>query len=420
MEKLNQNKLEMIKHKSSFSKKIVISLLERLDKGQLRLTFSNGTTLFIGDGDGVHCDITIHNDSFFKKCFLSGDIGFGESYVDGDWSTSDLTKVVEWLILNIEKLGLASGSKVSAGMMNLLQATNKITHFLNRNSKKGSQENISYHYDLSNSFYELMLDETMTYSCGIFEGASSLKDSQLLKYEKLCQDLDLKDGDHVLEIGCGWGGFASYAAKRNNITLHGVTISNEQLKYAQERMVREGLESRVKLEFCDYRDLKGKYDKIVSIEMLEAVGDEFLPAFFEKCDDLLAPDGLLSIQVITSPDSRYDSFVKGVDWIQKHIFPGSLLPSIGAMNKAFSKTNFHMYSLRDIGLDYGKTLKLWRGDFLKNWTQIKDLGFDETFKRKWIYYLCYCEAAFNTRNISDVQMTLIKPNNSKVFKGSVN
>ncbi len=399
-------------HPSGLYEKIVLSVFKRFKKGHLTLTLPSGTILDVGEGDGIRATLTIKNNDFFKKFVFHGDVGFGESFIDGDWETNDLTALIRWAIQNVETSGVLSGSRVKDISINLLGQVNKIAHTFNKNSKKGSQSNISYHYDLSNEFYELMLDETMMYSCGIFEeGITTLKDSQLKKLETLCHDLHIMPGDHILEIGCGWGGFAIYAVTHFDCKVTGITISKEQLKFAQDKVKRLGLEDKITLLFKDYRDLEGQFDKVVSIEMIEAVGHEYLPTYFETIDRVLKRDGVAVIQAITSPDSRYDSFRKSVDFIQKHIFPGSLLPSVRAMNEACRKTQLHLHNLRDIGLDYPKTLRIWDEKVEENKEKIKALGMDETFFKKWKYYLCYCEAAFSERNISDVQLTLIKPNN---------
>lgn len=395
-------------------KKLVLKLLTRFEKGSLTLTFPDGEVMSIGDGIGHRADLQIKNNDFYQKCFLYGDIGFGESYCDGDWESSDLTKLIQWVIQNVETSGVMSGSKTKDLATNLLGQLNKLGHFFNKNSKSGSQSNISYHYDLSNDFYEIMLDDTMSYSCGIFENEdTTLKEASLKKLEKLCEDLDIQPGDHILEIGCGWGGFAIYATTHFDCKITGITISKEQYQFAKKKIEEHGLQDRVTLLLQDYRDLEGEFDKIVSVEMIEAVGHEFLPVYFKSIDRLLKPSGVAVIQAITSPDSRYNQFRKGVDFIQKHIFPGSLLPSVNAMTSACAEhTQLHLYHLRDIGLDYAKTLRIWDEKVKQNRQEIAKLGMDETFFRKWHYYLCYCEAAFKERNISDVQVTFIKPNNT--------
>ena len=402
-------------------------LYERLVKRFLQTRFSVGKlqlheddkVLSFGSSDGPEATIIVHNKLFYKLCILNGDIGFGESYELGYWSSPNVVAVFKWIISNVEDSGIMSGSQDKVNWMGILQRAKRIKHKLRSNSKSGSLRNISQHYDLNNDFFELFLDETMTYSCGIFLAAdSNLQQAQEAKYEALCRDLDLQKDDEVLEVGCGWGGFASYAAKNYGCRVHGITISQEQLNYAQKRIKDEGLCHLVTLEFLDYRDLKGEFDKIVSIEMIEAVGDDFLDQYFKTLTKLLRPEGVLTIQAITSPDSRYDEFKSSVDWIQTYIFPGSLLPSIGRMNQAINKvSDLHLVNARDIGPHYAKTLRIWRERFFNNIKEIKKLSFDDRFIRRWDYYLSYCEAAFISRNISDVQLTWLRPNNKSYKLG---
>ena len=411
--KIDTNFQKVSKAKTIYEK-IVMSMLSRFTKGELHLELHNGESLIIGHGNGLKVDIKINNSNFYKKCVLYGDIGFGESFCDGDWESSNLTNVVRWIIQNVETSGVMSGSKVKNIATNILGQVNRVSHIFNKNSKKGSQSNISYHYDLSNDFYELMLDETMSYSCGIFKDQeTSLHEAQVNKLSHLCNDLDIHSGDHILEIGCGWGGFAAYAVQHFDCKVTGITISKEQYLFAKNKVEELGLQDRIEILLTDYRDLEGTYDKIVSVEMIEAVGHEFLPEYFKTIEKLLKKEGVAVIQAITSPDSRYHQFRKGVDFIQKHIFPGSLLPSVTSMTEACSKdTELQIINLRDIGLHYAKTLEHWRVTCEEEKEKIISLGMDEKFLRKWNYYLCYCEAAFMERNISDIQVTFIKPNNT--------
>jgi cyclopropane-fatty-acyl-phospholipid synthase len=256
----------------------------------------------------------------------------------------------------------------------------------------------------------------MTYSSAYFvQPDQSLEHAQYEKYKMMAENLELSSKDHVLEIGCGWGGFATYVAKNYGCKVTGITISKEQLKYAQERVKREGLEDLIELKFCDYRDMSGQFDKVASVEMIEAVGHEFFKSYFSQIHNMLKPNGIACIQAITSPDSRYEQFKNGTDWIQTYIFPGSLLPSIGEINRIINKhTDMHLLNLKDFGIHYAKTLNLWFQRFNQNFEEIKKLGFDEEFKRKWNYYLQYCEAAFYMRNISVVQLTYVRPNNLKL------
>jgi cyclopropane-fatty-acyl-phospholipid synthase len=399
---------------SSLWQNIIINMLQKMNKGSIELTLPNGLTLEWGDRvSPVHASVTIHDESFFHRCGLYGDIGFGESYVDGLWDTPDITKVISWFLLNVDDAPTISGSWIKAWAVNLLKVANTISTFTRKNTKQGSKKNISKHYDLNNEFFSLFLDPSMTYSAAYFKNPGmSLEEAQYEKYKALANRVRLKKTDHVLEIGTGWGGNAIYMAKHYGCRVTTTTISQEQYKLATERVANQGLSDKITVLLKDYRELEGTYDKIVSIEMLEAVGHKFLDTYFTKCYSLLKKDGLFGLQVITCPDSRYENLKKGVDWIQKHIFPGSLLPSVSAINASVNKTgDMTLVDLQDLGVDYGKTLRLWHNAFQENWHRIKELGFDETFKRKWNYYLCYCEAAFNMRNINVMQMVYTRPNN---------
>jgi len=399
---------------ASLYERLVMSAMAGMDQGYLEITQPNGRVKTLGKPDAdIQATIRITNPEFFRKCVLYGDIGFGEAYVEGDWQTDNLTDVIRWMILNVNSNPAMSGSSRSFKAVNLLHGLNKLIHRFKPNDKNGSQKNIHDHYDLSNEFFKTFLDPSMTYSAGIFETPDqSLEQAQWLKYDRLCRKLKLKSTDRVLEIGCGWGGFAVHAAKQYGCHITGITISREQLAYARERVMREGFQSKIDLRFEDYRNVKGAYDKIVSIEMLEAVGHEFLEPYFAKCHELLTPQGILGLQVITCPDNRYDELRGGVDWIQKHIFPGSLLPSVSAVNRAVNNTgNMVLNHLEDLAINYAKTLQVWRKNLNARETTIQSLGFDDAFIRKWNYYFSYCEAAFSMRNIAVLQMIYTRPNN---------
>jgi cyclopropane-fatty-acyl-phospholipid synthase len=401
--------------KSSFYQDLVLKYLSKMDKGSLYLTLSDGQQITMGNGDGnITASITVNNDEFYKRIILFGDIGFGEAYVDGLWDTPNITNVIKWVLFNIENAPGVSGSKTQTLSLNLLKWFNKLYHFKRANTVDGSRRNIAEHYDLNNDFFASFLDPTMTYSSAYFyKDGLTLEEAQLAKYDRLCRQLHLKPTDHVLEIGSGWGGNAIYMAKTYGCKVTSLTISEEQHKMAVERVEAEGLSHKINIELRDYRTLEGRYDKIVSIEMLEAVGHKYLDIYFKKCHDLLKKGGILALQVITSPDSRYESLRKGVDWIQKHIFPGSLLPSVGAINGSVNRTgDMTLVDLKDIGMDYATTLKLWYDAFNANLSEVRSLGFDERFVRKWNYYLCYCEAAFAMRNINTMQLVYSRPNNT--------
>lgn len=382
--------------------------------GRLVMTLPNAETLIYGNGPGgVTANIQVINNDFFKKCVLFGDVGFGESYVDGDWTTEDITKVIKWMIINVENHPTLMADNTKKSPVNFLKMFNNIHSFVRKNTVQGSHKNIHYHYDLGNDFYKLFLDPSMTYSSAYFKSVEkSLEEAQYQKYEQLCQKLRIKRTDHVLEIGTGWGGFAIYAAKNFDCRVTTVTISRQQFDYAVAKIAQEGLTSKIKVELKDYRNIEGKFDKIASIEMLEAVGHEFYKVFFGKCHQVLKKEGILALQMILSPDNRYESFRKNIDWIQKHIFPGSLLPSMAIIQKNINQTgNLNLYHFEDMSSDYAQTLVIWRENFNSKLDQVRDLGFDEAFIRKWNYYLSYCEAAFSTRNISVAQAIYTRPNN---------
>ncbi|MCX2573034.1 SAM-dependent methyltransferase [Pedobacter sandarakinus] len=400
---------------SSFFERVVLNALSKMTLGKLELTLPNGESLTFGNGEiNISANIQVNHPDFFKSIALYGDIGFGEGYTSRLWDTTNITNVIKWVLLNIDNAPSVTGSRVKSLALNLLKFTNKLTHVRRANTLAGSQKNIAEHYDLNNDFFATFLDKTMTYSSGYFtDDTVSLEESQYAKYDRLARQLKVKPTDHVLEIGSGWGGNAIFLAKNYGCKVTSVTISKEQQKLAQERVTAEGLNDRVSIIIQDYRNIDGKFDKIVSIEMLEAVGHQYLETYFKKCQSLLKPDGIFAFQVITSPDSRYDQLRNGVDWIQKHIFPGSLLPSVAAINNAVNNTgDLTMVDLKDMGLDYAKTLHLWFVAFNKHLDQVKALGFDETFIRKWNYYLNYCEAAFAMRNINVMQMVYTRPNNT--------
>ena len=400
--------------KRSFYEKVILDQLSKMQLGRLNLAMPDGRLLQIGTGEGqVEANIEIKTVSFFKRCLLYGDVGFGEAYVDGDWDTDNITNVIKWFLLNVENAPGLSGSKVNKIAVNILKVVNKLYHFKKANDIDGSKKNISAHYDLNNEFFSLFLDESMTYSSAYFkEKTMSLQQAQVAKYDRLCRQLNLKKEDHVLEIGSGWGGNAIYMARTYGCKVTTLTISEEQYKLAKERVDKEGLSDQITVLMQDYRHASGTFDKIVSIEMLEAVGAEFYTTYFKKCADLLKRDGIFAIQVITCPDSRFEALKNGVDWIQKHIFPGSLLPSVGEINKTINATSdLTLVDLKDIGMHYAHTISIWHREFNKKIEEVKQLGFDTYFIRKWNYYLCYCEAAFAMRNINVMQLVYTRPNN---------
>jgi cyclopropane-fatty-acyl-phospholipid synthase len=385
---------------------MIDSFLSRCEKGYLVMELPDGSKKHYGKDRGeVH--MRVNDNALFSRMVLGGNIGLGEAWVEELWDSDDLPRVLQFFIHN---MGILKKSGLTSALSK--RAAYRISHAMNRNTKAGSRRNIHAHYDLGNAFYGRFLDpETMMYSAAMFESPDlSLAEAQKRKIHRLIELAEITENHHVLEIGCGWGGFAIHAAKITGCRVTGITISEEQYTYARQRVAQEGLDDRVDIQLVDYRDLSGKFDRIVSIEMLEAVGHAYYGTYFEKCDRLLKADGRVVLQVITIPDQRYDDYRANPDWIQKHIFPGGMLPSLTELSKAMTKhSRFTVEHLSNIGVDYAETLRRWRYAFEENREALLELGFDETFQRKWIYYLCYCEAGFQTRFINDLHLVLTRP-----------
>ena len=398
----------------TFSEKVIDKVFTPLKLGQLTIKWPDGTQKIYGqESDGITAEINVRRHDFFKKCLLYGDVGFGEAYVDGDWDTPNLAAVIEWMILNVEHHPTLMADASRNSQVNWFRLFNTWAHKLRDNTLMGSRNNISAHYDLGNDFFKTFLDASMAYSSAYFINPDqSLHNAQVTKFDIWCKKLRLKSTDRVLEIGCGWGGFAVYAARHYGCHITCITISSEQFDYCRELISKEGLQDKIDLQFVDYRHVKGLYDKIISIEMIEAVGHKFLPVYFKQIHHLLKRDGVVGLQMILSPDHRYDSFRKNVDFIQKHVFPGSLLPSLRAIQQAIHRSGILcVFDYEDISFSYATTLKMWREEFNRNRSKVEALGFDEAFIRKWNYYLSYCEAAFRMRNIAVSQVVLARPNN---------
>jgi cyclopropane-fatty-acyl-phospholipid synthase len=392
----------------------LLRILRRFEKGTLQVMYPGGETeTFGGKEAGPSARVVIHAEEFFKRCALFGAVGLGEAYTDGLWDTHDIRSVLEWFIINMHADPKLKGSSQRFRSVGWLKLFNRLTHLFRRNTKEGSSRNITEHYDLGNDFYKLWLDPTMTYSSARFTSAEqSLEEAQYSKYQALCGKLQVQSTDHVLEIGCGWGGFSIYAASTYGCRVTGVTISPSQHAEATARVKAAGLEELIQIRLCDYRELTGQYDKIASIEMLEAVGDEFLETWCAKCVELLKPQGLLAVQMITVPDCDHAELKRGTDWIQKHIFPGSLLLATQRMLTAMSHTGtLFIHGLEDLGASYARTMREWHVLFNQQLDAVREQGFSESFLRKWNYYLKYCEAAFATRNISVVQAVFTRPCN---------
>ena len=354
--------------------------------------------------------LQVHDPRFYSDIAFGGSIGAGEAWMQGYWSVNDLTALVRILLQNREVL-----DGMETGLARLTAPLQKALHWLNRNTRDGSRRNIAAHYDLGNDFFALFLDPTMMYSSAIFAQPNmTLEAAQLARLDHICRKLDLTPRDHLLEIGTGWGGMAIHAAQHYGCRVTTTTISQEQFKLASERVRAAGLEDRVSVLLKDYRDLDGQFDKLVSIEMIEAVGHDFYDTYFGKCAALLKDDGLMLLQAITIADQRYDAARKSVDFIQRYIFPGSCIPSVTAMNASITRaSDLKLAHLEDIGPHYATTLRLWRENFFRNIEAVRALGYPESFIRMWEFYLCYCEGGFEERALGDVHMLLAKPGNRR-------
>jgi cyclopropane-fatty-acyl-phospholipid synthase len=390
------------------AKRAVLARLALLREGQLTLVDGEDVFCFgaaVADFP-VNVTVCIHDQRFYSDMAFGGSIGAGEAYMQGYWSTEQLTDLVRIFVRNMDVL-----DRVEGGFAKLTAPLQKSLHWLNRNTRAGSRKNIAAHYDLGNDFFKLFLDETMMYSSAMFISPNlTLHEAQIARLDVICRKLDLQPSDHLIEIGTGWGGFALYAAKHYGCKITTTTISKEQHALAVERVKAAGLEDRIAVLLSDYRDLQGQYDKLVSIEMIEAVGHQFYDTFFAKCSSLLKPNGVMLLQSITIADQRYEQATKSVDFIQRHIFPGSCIPSVTAMCTAIAKsTDMRLFDLQDIGPHYATTLRMWRENFFANLDTIKALGYSDAFIHMWEYYFCYCEGGFAERAIGDVHMVLTKP-----------
>ena len=390
---------------ASFSKRIVFSLLKKLTAGHIRL-IENGKEAMFGDSHAdIKATITIHDQKAYSRILWGGSIGAGEAYVEGLWSSENLVDVIRLFSRN-----LAALEKHEQRFGFLLNIINMVKHRLNRNSKAGSRTNIAAHYDLSNEMYQFFLDDAMQYSSGIFpHETTTLEEAQQHKLKTICEALNLTEDDQLLEIGTGWGGLACYAAKNYGCHVTTTTISDAQFDLAKQRINDENLSHKITLLKKDYRDLTGQYSKIVSIEMIEAVGHKFMPTYFGMLDQLLKPGGKSFIQAITMNDQRYDSYVNNVDFIQRNIFPGGHLPSVSVICDLLkNNTNMYMKQLSDYRIDYARTLSAWRASFLDNREAIQSLGFNDDFIRLWEYYFSYCEGGFRESAIGLAHIELIK------------
>lgn len=393
--------------------------LSKLETGDLIVTYPDGTHKTYGNRSGKKVQLHLLSSNFFKRLALYGDIGFAESYMDEEFECDDLTTLMSIAMQNATRLETLSEFEKKFSFFNLLPQLNKIRHWMRKNSKTRSRKNISEHYDLSNDFFSLMLDKTMMYSSAIFDHPNeSLYQAQQRKIDHLAKKLRLKPGAKVLEIGSGWGSMASHLAKEYKANVSTITLSIEQLKHARERFEMNDVHDMIEIMLKDYRDMEGQFDAIIAVEMFEAVGREYFDVFFKKCESLLAPHGVMAMQIITMPDQRYDAYCHGTDFIQKYIFPGGHLPSVSKLLETTSRhTRLNLLHMEEFTEDYAKTLRLWNDNFHAQLSEVKKLGFDEYFIRMWRMYLTYCEAAFLTRNINLVQVVFTRDGNTHLNQG---
>ena len=396
---------------TSFFKRILFKKLKGLKTGELTIIDGSEIHVFGAPKSELKATLTVSSQEFYVFLGSGGTNGAAEAFTAGYWSADNLVQLIQLIIRNKKTMeGLESG------LARLTNPITKIIHRLRQNTLKGSKSNILAHYDLSNDFYKLWLDSTMTYSSGIFlNKKSSMLDASVEKLDRLCRKLNLNSSDHVLEIGTGWGSFATHAAKNYGCKVTTTTISDNQFNYVAELISKENLDNKITLLNKDYRELEGVFDKVVSIEMIEAVGSDFVPGFFEKASSLLKKNGLMALQGITYNDPDFNAYKNSVDFIRKYIFPGSCLISLSQVEKAIKdKTDLIMVDSEDITLHYARTLEIWRKDFENVLPQVRELGFSDPFIRIWVFYLVYCEAGFLENLIGDFQFIFAKPDSKNI------
>ncbi|WP_025032368.1 SAM-dependent methyltransferase [Bradyrhizobium sp. DOA9] len=387
-----------------FLARLALRLASQLKYGTVHVHLPDRRTVSLrGQLPGPSATIELNNYRFARSLVLGGDIGMAEAYIRGDWTTPDLTQLLYVCCLNED---LVDGAFAGNAVIRLCR---QALHRLRRNTRKGSRHNIHSHYDLGNAFFGAWLDSSMTYSSALFSAETTdLPAAQRHKYEQLAKAIELQPGQSVLEIGCGWGGFAEFAAKTYGASVLALTISKEQHEFASRRIQQAGLAEKVEVRLQDYRDQEGRFDRIASIEMIEAVGEQFWPAYFNQLYQRLKPGGLAGIQAITVRDDLFDLYRQRVDFIQRYIFPGGMLPSTTILHALGERFELPVIRERVFGQDYAKTLSLWRDNFSRAWTDLTSLGFDEPFRRLWEYYLCYCEAGFRAGKIDVKQLVFAR------------
>ncbi len=401
--------IETVSSLTRLARALLIGQLRKIRYGRLRLVdpmSSDETFGAVSAESPLDVTIRVRNPRFYSDAVFGGTVGAGEAYINGHWHCDDLTGLVRLMVVNRHLM-----NDVDSGWSRLSAPLLKLAHWLNRNDKTGSRRNIAAHYDLGNKFFELFLDDTMAYSCGIFETKeSSLLEASTAKFDAACSKLALRPGQHLLEIGTGWGGLAIHAAKHYGCRVTTTTISREQFELARERVERAGLSGQITLLLEDYRDLRGEYDALVSIEMIEAVGHHFVDTYFRQCSTLLKPSGAMLLQSITIRDQFYDQARRSVDFIKRFIFPGSFIPSVKVIADSLKRvTDMTVVHMEDIGPHYATTLRMWRERFMARQSEVRAQGYPESFVRMWEYYLCYCEGGFEERQLGDIQMLLSKP-----------
>jgi cyclopropane-fatty-acyl-phospholipid synthase len=383
---------------------VVFGRLHAIQCGSLSVR-GDGSIRVVGDGAAPIAEVHLRDPRFYEALFWGGHIGAAEAYAAGWWTTPDLTSVIRLFIRNRDAL-----NGLETGAAQLLQLVRRVAHAARPNTRRGSRRNIRAHYDLGNEFFSLFLDETLTYSCGYFEqDRSTLGQASRAKYDRICRRLGLRSDHHIVEIGCGWGGFAIHAAQTYGCRVTALTISDEQFRLARERVQAAGLAERVSVLLRDYRDMDGTFDRLVSIEMIEAVGHRYFRSYFEQCARLLVPDGLAAIQSITIQPRFYERARREVDFIKKYIFPGSCIPSIPALARSWASTDLRLVHAEDLGPHYARTLREWSHRFGANHQTLAQLGYDEWFQRIWQFYFAYCEAGFEERTIGVSQLIFAKP-----------
>jgi len=396
---------------AEFAKKQILNRLQQTHFGVLTLIDGESKHMFGQLSKScIEATITVYDERFYGEIAFGGSIGAGEAYMLGYWSADNLTNVIRLMCVNQSVMDSLEG-----GYQWLTKPLMKVLHWLNSNTTEGSRKNIAAHYDLGNEMFALFLDPTMMYSSAIFtQKTKTLQAASELKLETICNKLDLKPSDHVLEIGTGWGGFAIYAVNNYGCKVTTTTISTQQYELAKARVISAGLQDKITLLLEDYRHLTGTFDKLVSIEMIEAVGHQYYGTYFAKVSKLLKPDGLACIQAITITDQRFESAKNSVDFIQRYIFPGSCIPSNTAMLSSITKvSDLRLFDLEDIGPHYATTLRMWRENFFANINEVRKLGYSEEFIKMWEFYLCYCEGGFAERALGDVHLLLAKPDNRR-------